>query len=79
MGSFIYRLKEIWAQHKREITRYAICAWFIFIGLVQSQYTLVWAGFGAAVLMYAFDRWGRPWAERGKMLIKGNKPDQKDS
>jgi hypothetical protein len=75
MGSWSYRARELWQLHKREIKRYGICAWIVIIGVVREKYFLAWLGLGAAVAMYCYDRWGKPWEERGRILMGGKKTD----
>lgn len=79
MGSWSYRTRELWQLHKREIKKYGVCAWFLIAGLSSGTYILAWAGLIGAVVMYCFDRWGKPWAERGRVLMEGNKTDKEDS
>ena len=73
MENWSYRIRELWTLHKREIKRYGFCALLVWVGLMQAKYLAAWIGLGAALAMFAFDRWGRPWAERGKKVISGNR------
>jgi hypothetical protein len=76
MGNWSYRIREIWQLHKREIKKYGLCAWALIIGIWTRTYALAWVGLGAAIIMYAYDRWGRPWAERGRIIMGGKKTDK---
>ena len=79
MENWSYRLREFWSQNKREIVRYGICGWMILLGLLQSLPGISLAGLGAALVMLAYDRWGRPWAERGKAVIEQRAKEKKQS
>jgi hypothetical protein len=72
MENWSYRIREIWLLHKREIKRYGLCA----IGFITAVTHSWWPGAAfcvlAAAAMYAYDRWGGPWAERGRTAIKGS-------
>jgi hypothetical protein len=77
MENWSYRIRELWTLHQREIKRYGLCA----IGFVSSVTHPWWPGAAFCVLaagaMYAYDRWGEPWAERGRKAIKGSGPKNK--
>lgn len=73
MENWSYRIREIWSLHKREIKRYGLCAWLVIVGVLHPYYVLAWTGVIAAAVMWAFDRWGRPWAERGKQIMNGTR------
>jgi hypothetical protein len=75
MEDWSYRTKELWQLHKREIKRYGCCVALVFAGVSQGCYAAAWIGLGAALVMWAFDRWGRPWAERGRMIMNRKKSD----
>lgn len=79
MESWLYRIKELWILHKREIIRYSVCAWFVIIGVATAWWPGAWGGLVAAALIYAFDRWGRPFAERGRTILGQNAPKDKAS
>ena len=70
MENWSYRLREFLSQNKRELIRYGICVWMIFLGLVQSLPGIAVAGLIGALVMYVHDRWGRPWAERGRAYLE---------
>lgn len=74
MENWSYRIREFWLLNKREIKRYGVCAWFVLVGMVHPIYPAAWLGLGAALAIYLFDRWGRRWAERGRMVMKGTGP-----
>jgi len=76
MESWLYRIREIWTLHKKEIKRYGACAWFVIIGVATGWWAGAWAGLFAATLIYAFDRWGRPWAERGREVLGQKQPSK---
>ena len=42
----------------------------VLVGMLKAVYPLAWFGLGAAFVMWAFDRWGRPYAELGKQMMK---------
>jgi hypothetical protein len=48
----------------------------LIVGVGTKTYVLAWVGLGAAIVMYVYDRWGRPWAERGRIIMGGNKTDK---
>jgi len=73
MESFIYRIKELWILHKREIKRYGVCVLLVYAGIWHHTLLPGLIGVGAAAVMWCYDRWGRPWAERGKQVLNGNK------
>ena len=74
MENWSYRIRELWILHKREIKCYGVCAWFVIIGVGTGWWPGAWAGLIAATVIYAFDRWGRPWAERGKQVLNQTQP-----
>ena len=74
MENWSSSLKEFYLLNKREIKRYGICALLVAAGLNSRDYVIAWLGLGAAIIMFAFDRWGRPYAERGKEIMNRNKP-----
>ena len=76
MGNFSYRIRELWTLHNREIKRYGVCALLVYAGIWHSSLLAGGIGVGAALVMWCFDRWGRPWAERGKAFLKGDQPPE---
>lgn len=70
MENWSYRLREFLSRNKRDLIRYGICVWMIFVGLAQSLPGIAVAGLVAALVMHAHDRWGRPWAERGRAYLQ---------
>jgi hypothetical protein len=48
----------------------------VIAGLTSGRYVLAWVGLGAAVAMYCFERWLKPWAERGRIIMGGKKTDK---
>lgn len=74
MGSWSYRARELWQLHKREIKRYGICAWILIIGVIREKWFLAWGALGAAAVMYCYDRWWKPWADR-VLAAAGKKTD----
>jgi hypothetical protein len=74
MENWSYRIREFWLLNHREIKRYGLCVWMVFVGLLQSVHPLAWFGLGAGIVMWAFDRWGRPYAELGKQKLSERPP-----
>jgi len=74
MENWSSTLRELWLLHKREIKRYGLCALVLIAGLNSHDYAVAWMGLIIAVVLYAYDRWGQPYAERGKEIMKRNKP-----
>jgi hypothetical protein len=77
MESFLYKIKELWILHNREIKRYGVCALLVYASIWHRSLLAGLIGVGAALVMWCYDRWGRPWAERGKEFLKGNQPPKK--
>ena len=76
MENWLYNLKEIWLLHKTSIKRYGTCVACMLSGLYKHSQILLWAGFAAIFVIYAAQRWGEKYAERGRQWIKGS--DSKD-
>ena len=79
MENWSYRAREIWLLHNREIKRYGCCAALVISGLYLGRYAGAWIGLGAALVMWSFDRWGQPWAERGRIAMERKKSNLKPS
>jgi hypothetical protein len=77
MENWSYKIRELWTLHKREIKRYGFCALLVFAGFTRASYRVAWIGVIIAAVMFCFDRWGRPWAERGKQVLGGNRTQKK--
>lgn len=70
MENWSYRIREFWLLNKHDIKRYGVCVWMVLVGMLKAVYPLAWFGLGATFVMWAFDRWGRPYAELGKQMMK---------
>lgn len=63
-------IREFYHLHRREVHRYGFVALFFFGALATGRIAvslLVLLGGG---VMYAYDRWGEPWRQKGEKLIK---------
>ena len=74
MENWLSTIREIWLLHGRDIKRYGLCLWCLIVGLARDRIYLAWLGLAAALCMFAYDRWGQPWAERGRLLLKSSNP-----
>jgi hypothetical protein len=77
MENWSYRAREFWLRHSREIKRYGFCLALVLSGVIQRSFAPAWLGLGGAAVMWAYDNWGRPWAERGRLVMnrkKSNSP-----
>ncbi len=68
-------IRELYYLYKPEIRRYGTCLFGIVIGLLAGHWQLSTCFFAAMVIMYAHERWGRPWAKRGEQVLKGRSRD----
>jgi hypothetical protein len=46
----------------------------LIIGVVREKWFLAWGALGAAAVMYCYDRWWKPWADR-VLAAAGKKTD----
>jgi hypothetical protein len=78
MENWSYRIRELWILHQREIKRYSLCAVAFISGVTYPWWPSAVLGVLAAAAMYSHDRWGRPWAERGRQVLKGTQSKHKE-
>jgi hypothetical protein len=78
MENWLYRTKELWLLNKREIKRYGLCGLVVIAGFKESTPAAVLIGLGIALVMWAYDHWGRPWAERGRLAIQAKELQRKN-
>jgi len=69
MENWLYKAKECWQLHQREIKRYGLCSLLVVAGLKQSAPFAVIIAVVIALVMWSYDRWGQPWAERGRIWM----------
>jgi hypothetical protein len=79
MELWLYKIKEFWLLNKRELKRYGLCALVIWTGFRQSVPVVVILGFIMALIMWAYDTWGRTWAERGRLVAEEKRLRRKHS
>lgn len=77
MENWSYRLREFCGSHRRDIKRYGLCALLFIVALLQRVWVVAWGSLLAAAVIHAYDRWGAPYAERGRLVIKGRNSSPK--
>lgn len=67
-------IRNFYHLHRREVRRYGFVALLAVVALARGSMLLFLACFLAAPVMYAYDRWGEPWRQRGEALLNKRKP-----
>lgn len=66
---------DYYHSHRAEVRRYAFALLFMAAALYTGRMAAAVAGFLALPVMYACNRWGEPWRQRGEEMMK-SKPRQ---